>query len=103
MNFPNEKSAVRPPLGTWAYWQIMLNPYPAFLNCETEYYIFLPKIRASLAHNRSQVKPIRQIHQVQIQATAKGMKPVLIAWSRQGKQLWPGAGDSLTAFVKMDI
>ena len=31
------------------------------------------------------------------------MKPVLIAWSRQGKQLWPGAGDSLTAFVKMDI
>ena len=31
------------------------------------------------------------------------MKPVSIAWSRQDKQLCPGAGDSLTAFVKMDI
>ena len=28
---------------------------------------------------------------------------MLIAWSQQDKQLWPGAGDSLTAFVKMDI
>jgi hypothetical protein len=24
------------------------------------------------------------------------MKPVLIAWSQQDKQLWPGADDSLT-------
>ncbi len=31
------------------------------------------------------------------------MKPVLIAWSQQDKQLWPGAGDSLTAFIKMDV
>ena len=31
------------------------------------------------------------------------MKPVSIAWSRQDKQLCPGAGDSLTAFGKMDI
>ena len=31
------------------------------------------------------------------------MKPVLIDCSQQDKQLWPGAGDSLTAFVKMDI
>ena len=28
---------------------------------------------------------------------------MLIAWSQQDKQLWPGAGDSLTGFVKMDI
>jgi hypothetical protein len=69
MNFPREKSAVHPPFGTWAYYQIMLDLHSASLNRKTEYYIFLPKIRASLAHNRSQVKPIRQIHQVQIQAT----------------------------------
>ena len=28
---------------------------------------------------------------------------MLIDWSQQDKQLWPGARDSLTAFVKMDI
>ena len=31
------------------------------------------------------------------------MKPVLIAWSQQDKQLWPGADDSLTVLAKMDI
>ena len=31
------------------------------------------------------------------------MKPGLISWSQQDKQLWTGAVDSLTAFVKMDI
>ena len=28
---------------------------------------------------------------------------MLIDWSQQDKQLWPGARDSVTAFVKMDI
>ena len=31
------------------------------------------------------------------------MKPGSISWSQQDKQLWTGAVDSLTAFVKMDI
>ena len=41
----------------------------AILSFKTEYYVFLPKIRASLAQNTSQVKQIRQIHQIQFQAT----------------------------------
>ena len=28
---------------------------------------------------------------------------MLIAWSQQDKQLWPGADDSLTVLAKMDI
>lgn len=47
----------------------MLESHSAFLSCKTEYYVFLPQIRASLAQNRLQVKQIRQFHQIQIQAT----------------------------------
>ena len=53
---------------------MMLGSHSASLNCEIEYYIFQAQIRVSLAQNRSQVKPIRQIHQVQIQATGKRHK-----------------------------
>jgi len=53
---------------------MMLGSHSASLNCEIEYYIFQAQSRVSLAQNRSQVKPIRRIHQVQIQATGKRHK-----------------------------
>jgi len=40
MNFPNKKSAVHPLLGTWAYYQMMLDSHSASRKCEIEYYIF---------------------------------------------------------------
>ena len=53
---------------------MMLGSHSASLNCEIEYYIFQAQSRVSLAQNRSQVKPVRQIHQVQIQATGNRHK-----------------------------